>query len=306
MMNFRHPPLSEQNEVAYKSEQLILPEIVEYKSLLQQDRTQPFICRPQNLKWPAFEKWTPQFFSEAFCSLPVLANIDLSDSTNPYTLDAVKHTKKIKMWEFIHMMEKGQSCYLTQMDIRNFYRLNYDIDFRQLVAKGHCSTNLWIGNNTRSGLHYDFADNFFIQVYGEKSVILISPDDTRKVYPFSDNITKSQLDPDYPDLKRYPRFGKVKSWATNLSKGDILFIPKGWWHFIKSPGISISVNCWHGKNLPNSYQIRTIFKAGLGVSTQVFRDFFWYGMLNKPYQSRLFSPPPTGLELWQSFISFFK
>ena len=66
-----------------------------------------------------------------------------------------------------------------------------------------------MGSNTRSGLHYDYVDNFFVQVHGRKDVVLAAPEEARNLHVFSDCHTKSRVAPKHPDLAKFPA---VKRW----------------------------------------------------------------------------------------------
>lgn len=49
---------------------------------------------------------------------------------------------------------------------------------------------------------------------------------------------------DYPkvDLKKFPLLKNVKSTEMILNPGEALFIPIGWWHYVESVDVSISVS----------------------------------------------------------------
>lgn len=46
-----------------------------------------------------------------------------------------------------------------------------------------------------------------------------------------------------PDT-RFPRYAEVQPLAVTLEPGDLLFVPKHWWHFVEAPETSLSVNVW--------------------------------------------------------------
>ena len=43
---------------------------------------------------------------------------------------------------------------------------------------------------------------------------------------------------------RFPRFAEAQALAVTLEPGDVLFIPKHWWHFVEAMDTSLSVNVW--------------------------------------------------------------
>jgi ribosomal protein L16 Arg81 hydroxylase len=51
----------------------------------------------------------------------------------------------------------------------------------------------------------------------------------------------SEVDPENVDVKKHPLFSKASFAHVILNPGDMLFIPAGWWHWVRSLDVSISV-----------------------------------------------------------------
>jgi lysine-specific demethylase 8 len=47
-----------------------------------------------------------------------------------------------------------------------------------------------------------------------------------------------------PDFQLFPLFARAKYAETVLGPGDMLFIPKGTWHHVRSLTTSFSINFW--------------------------------------------------------------
>ena len=165
--------------------------------------------------WPA-SRWTPQSFKDRFGGIETRATIQLPESGVVYMQKEKAHRKTLKVSELVDLMGTGAPCYIDQADISGFPGLAEACPIDTLIPSGRRFVNLWIGARTRSGLHYDPMDNYLIQVYGEKVAILAPPDDRRHLYPFADNVTKSRVDPEAPDLEKYPRAGRVSFFAGTL------------------------------------------------------------------------------------------
>jgi lysine-specific demethylase 8 len=125
-------------------------------------------------------------------------------------------------------------------------------------------TMLWMGpKNTVSPLHYDPLDNLLIQVVGWKRVLLFPPDDKSKTFHTSNDANcsgdkqwhhagvdenqynTSAVDIENPDLERYPNFELAPiPFECTLGPGDALYIPKKWWHHVRSLDFSVSANIW--------------------------------------------------------------
>ena len=112
----------------------------------------------------------------------------------------------------------------------------------------HQSQNLFIGPaGTVTPLHTDPYDNFFCQVIGDKYILLHPPSELPNLYVRS--ATSQSKVTDLPhDLtemidwqKEYPAYRKAIGYEVHMHPGDCLFIPAGWFHFVKSHTPSISV-----------------------------------------------------------------
>ncbi|XP_053211080.1 lysine-specific demethylase 8-like [Panonychus citri] len=108
--------------------------------------------------------------------------------------------------------------------------------------------NGWFGPwGTVSPLHHDPYDNLLAQVMGGKYIRLYSNSiNPNLLYPHSDYLLSntSQVDIESIDPIRFPMFNSLPYLECYLDKGQMLFIPKGYWHFVKSMSISFSINFW--------------------------------------------------------------
>jgi len=252
---------------------------------------------------PQAAAWSPRRFADRWPDLEVRATVDLPEHGVPYFESFHAHQETMTLVTLVEMLERGCRCYLHEMSFEFFPEIERDCDFAHLRLDNISAIKLWLGSRTRSGLHYDNADNMFAQMYGVKRVVLMSPRVSRFLYPFPDSPAKSQVDPEHPDLRRYPRFARCPVWTGDLEPGDALYIPRGWWHFIAADDVSISVNCWHGDSLTWGEHLRMWFSGGTPVIARTAFDFVRCGILGRPYQRRLFSAPPLGLQVYQFLAS---
>ncbi|KAL9602230.1 MAG: hypothetical protein Q9219_001954 [cf. Caloplaca sp. 3 TL-2023] len=114
--------------------------------------------------------------------------------------------------------------------------------------------NAWFGPaGTVSPLHTDPYHNLLCQVVGKKYVRLYSPEQTPRMYPKGiegggvDMSNTSEVDAEASveilDAK-YPLFKEATYVETTLSEGECLYIPRGWWHYVRSLSVSCSVSFW--------------------------------------------------------------
>ncbi|MEA1086093.1 MAG: cupin-like domain-containing protein [Sphingomonas sp.] len=111
---------------------------------------------------------------------------------------------------------------------------------------------IWLGNAIRVATHYDLMENVGVVVMGRRRFTLFPPDQVANLYMGPLELTPagtpvSLVDPDAPDLARFPRFAdaaKVAQSAT-LAPGDAIYIPFHWWHAVESlDPVNAFVNYW--------------------------------------------------------------
>lgn len=109
--------------------------------------------------------------------------------------------------------------------------------------------NLWLGPaGTVTHLHRDGTDNLFAQIWGSKHFTLYSPDQRPFLYawalPAETGLDGCDVDPDQPDYERFPLFRQARRTECVVQAGELLFLPEGWFHHVRSLAPSLSVNFW--------------------------------------------------------------
>lgn len=253
--------------------------------------------------WPAVKTWTPEFFAERYGDVEVRTTINLPDTAVPSLHPWAERIRQMKVRDFVAFMKTADKpCYIDSIGVHFFPGIEGDLRFHEIVAdtRGREISIVWIGSKaTHSGLHFDRYDNLFGQVYGEKVVCLMSPEDSAYLYQFADVMQKSHIDPENPDLAKYPKFAKATVYETVLKPGDVLFIPNLWWHSLRSTSASISTNFWFGKDADIGLMFPIAKAGGIRVMARMAWDFIWLGMLGRRYTRRLLCEDPNGLWLYQ-------
>lgn len=96
-----------------------------------------------------------------------------------------------------------------------------------------------------SPLHFDPKDNLLCQIVGSKYLRLYAPDESDKLYPVEGLLSNtSQVRVEAPDADKFPLFSQAKYLECVLQEGEMLFIPRKHWHYVKSLSTSFSVSFW--------------------------------------------------------------
>ncbi|NWW54802.1 HBAP1 protein, partial [Pedionomus torquatus] len=112
-------------------------------------------------------------------------------------------------------------------------------------------STLWIGSEgANTPCHLDsYGCNLVLQVQGRKRWHLFPPGDTSFLYPtripYEESSVFSKVNVTNPDLKRFPEFRNTTAHVVTLSPGQVLLIPRHWWHYVESVDpITVSINSW--------------------------------------------------------------
>ncbi|XP_009639134.1 HSPB1-associated protein 1 [Egretta garzetta] len=112
-------------------------------------------------------------------------------------------------------------------------------------------STLWIGSEgANTPCHLDsYGCNLVLQVQGRKRWHLFPPGDTSFLYPtripYEESSIFSKVNVANPDLKCFPKFRNTTAHVVTLSPGQVLLIPRHWWHYVESiDPITVSINSW--------------------------------------------------------------
>lgn len=210
----------------------------------------PVVLKGLTAEWKAMQLWTPEYFASRFgaVQVEVLTGRE-SDPHHEYNLD--QHKTRLAMRDYVRMVVEGG-------ETNDFYLVaqNYLLKSPELQElHGHITgmngylnmddtinhLRLWFGpKGTITRLHHDTTPVLIAQVYGHKQVKLISPFHLNNVSTDGDWL--SPLDLDHLDYTESPRMRNVDILEVNLEPGDLIFIPLGWWHWVKGLDVTISLS----------------------------------------------------------------
>ncbi|KAL6100350.1 hspbap1 [Pungitius sinensis] len=112
-------------------------------------------------------------------------------------------------------------------------------------------STLWVGSErANTPCHLDsYGCNLVLQVEGRKRWHLFPPEDTPHLYPtripYEESSVFSQVHVVHPDLRRFPLFRGSRAHEVTLQPGQVLFVPRHWWHYVESlDPVTVSINSW--------------------------------------------------------------
>lgn len=222
---------------------------------VMQDR--PVIISGVANEWPAYSLWKPETFKHIFGN--VLAPLRESDNELDVFFGNYTQAKVLSIADYIDLISSPPP---------NGKRPPYlgNISFNDPLAKPHIDVikshfdfpnyfpensgneiRLWIGAaEQKSTIHNDNYHNFNAQIFGQKAFILFPPEQHERLYAvkIDDELWSSPIDPQQPDLDKFPLFTEASGLEAILNEGDILFIPAFWWHQARAITTCININMW--------------------------------------------------------------
>ena len=199
--------------------------------------------------WPALTRWTFPELKRRFGARVVSVQANRGSDAN-YEQNSERLRRDMTFGEYVDLVESSgetNDFYITANnsgtnkkaleelwdDIVSFpeYLRNDDPDNRGFF---------WFGpKGTVTPLHHDLTNNFMAQVRGRKLVRLVAPYDLAHVY--NNRHCYTQIDLERIDYDRFPLFRDVTVTDLEIGPGDLLFLPVGWWHYVRGLEVSITM-----------------------------------------------------------------
>lgn len=209
----------------------------------------PVVIQGAMDNWPAMHEWTAEKLKQRFGERIVEVQANRTSDKN-YELNSVKHKKDMRFGDYIDVIEQSgetNDWYMTANNSgknRETLKELWDdiILFPEYLRTDdpNGSGFFWMGPaGTVTPLHHDLTNNFMAQVRGRKLCRLIAPHDLADMY--NNRHCFSQVDLDNVDYEKYPRFRDVRVIDVTIGPGDLLFLPVGWWHYVRGLDVTITM-----------------------------------------------------------------
>jgi hypothetical protein len=213
-------------------------------------QNRPVIFTDMMGDWSAMSQWSPEYLRTKYGNVQV--EIQANRNTDPeFELNKNRLKTIVKLSEYVDMVVRGgetNNYYLTAnngaLDRPELKSLLDDIQMFPEFLDGsdtHNKVFFWFGPaGTITPLHHDANHLMMAQVSGRKRWKIISPNQTPLLYNYVGVFSK--VDCESPDCDRYPLFSNARIIETVMEPGEVIYLPVGWWHQVKSLDISFSVS----------------------------------------------------------------
>jgi hypothetical protein len=199
--------------------------------------------------WPAMTKWTDDELKRRFGDRVVSVQANRNSDPN-FELNSEKLRGEMKFGEFVDITQTAgetNNYYITANNSgKNKEALKELWDdivlFPEYLRDDDPSNRgfFWFGpKGTITPLHHDLTNNFMAQVRGRKLVRLIAPYELPNLY--NTRHCYSAVDLDKIDFDKFPLFKNVTIIDVVIGAGDLLFLPIGWWHYVRGLDVSITM-----------------------------------------------------------------
>ena len=211
----------------------------------------PVVIKNMAKSWPACQKWTMEYMKEVVGDVEVpLYDSSKADPAAPINSSAAK----MRFNDYIDLIQEKPT------DLRIF--LFDPIKFAPQLLDDYISPkdlmggfldkypNMFFGGKgSETFLHFDIdmPHIFHTHFNGRKHVLLFDNKWKERLYklPLA-TYALEDYDIANPDYEKFPALNGVEGIECFLEHGDTLFMPTGWWHYMKylDGSFSISQRAW--------------------------------------------------------------
>lgn len=242
-------------------------------------KQKPVVIERLTEDWPAYTKWSLNYIKDVAGD----KTVPLYDDRPVTHKDGFNEAHaKMKMADYIELLLSKPTNYRIFL-----YNLMKEVPLLQndfkwpkigLRLVKQLPMLFFGGENSKVFIHYDidYSNILHFHFHGKKQCILFAPDQTRYLYKVPHAlISREDIDFDNPDLEKWPALKQAKGLICNLNHGEMLYMPEGYWHYMKylTPGFSMSLRAFPRK-------ISNLGKAVYNLTIMRYFDSFmrkWKG-----------------------------
>jgi hypothetical protein len=239
---------------------LYLTEIDRVKTISKEDfytnyvkKQKPLVIEQLTNDWPAFKKWNLQYIK----GIAGEKIVPLYDDRPVSHKDGFNQAHaNMKMSDYIDLLQKEPTNYRIFL-----YNLMQEVpslknDFKWpnigLRIVKQLPMLFFGGENSKVFMHYDidYSNILHFHFHGKKRCVIYPPDQTPYLYKVPHAlISREDIDFENPNFKKWPALKYAKGFVCELNHGEMLYMPEGYWHFMKyvTAGFSMSLRAFPRK-----------------------------------------------------------
>ena len=207
----------------------------------------PVVIRHLTKDWPAYSKWSLEYMKDIAGdkAVPLYDDrpVDYKDGFN-------EAHATMKMSDYVDLLKREPTKYRIFLwnILKEIPQLQKDFNFPDIGLKLMKGLPMLFfgGRDSHTFMHYDIdlANIFHFHFEGKKQCILFDQKQSKYLYKVPHSlITREDIDFTKPDFEKWPALKNAKGWVCNLNHGEVLYMPEGYWHYMKyiTPGFSMSL-----------------------------------------------------------------
>ncbi len=197
--------------------------------------------------WPAYNKWSLDYIKHIASNITVPL---YDDRPVDYKEGFNEPHATMKMADYIDLLKREPTKYRIFLwnVLKEIPQLQKDFKYPDFGVKllKRIPMLFFGGTDSHTFMHYDIdlANIFHFHFEGKKQCILFDQTQTGFLYKIPHSlITREDINFNNPDLEKWPALKKAKGYVTELNHGDVLYMPEGYWHYMRyiTPGFSMSL-----------------------------------------------------------------
>lgn len=239
---------------------LQLTEIERVKTISKEDffanfvkKQKPVVVEQLTSDWPAYKKWNLNYIK----SIAGESVVPLYDNRPVSHNDGFNEAHaKMKMADYIDLLQSKPTNYrIFLYDLmKELPILHKDFQWPHLGLRliKQLPMLFFGGKKSKVFMHFDidYSNILHFQFDGQKQCILFEPNQTLFLYKIPHSlICREDIDFDNPDFNKWPALKQAKGYICTLNHGEMLYMPEGYWHYMKylEPGFSMSLRAFPRK-----------------------------------------------------------
>ena len=213
----------------------------------------PLVIENLTENWDAHSKWSLDYIAEIAGEkiVPLYDDrpVDYKDGFNePHA--------KMKMSAYIELLKKEPTNYRIFLYnlMKQVPSLQNDFEWPDIGLKlvKQLPMLFFGGENSKVFMHFDidYSNILHFHFHGKKQCIILDQSQSKYMYKVPHSlISREDIDFDNPDYDKWPALRNAKGYIAHLEHGETLYMPEGYWHYMKyiTPGFSMSLRSFPRK-----------------------------------------------------------